>query len=626
MNKIINKILNINTEYSEETCKKIQNEIKETKNKKNKDEFKNSINNIWNLIKKYKYLVLTAIIIAIISILVSVVVNLKIQPLVDLVIKNEMNEVYTKLVPELAILLLVLAITMFLSSSIMAVLSQVIVYNLRNKTFDHLQKLEIKFFDTRNSGSIISTFVNDIELLSTALDQSIAKSILSIIKIIIVSIALIYINPLIGILLLVISSIYFYAMYIFSKKAKIYTELKQEYLSKLNGYSEEMISAMSMLKTNNATSIIQKEFEKKAEYLRYLEEKSQLYGGLVYEITSAFRYFTYMILAFVGGNLAINNIITVGTIVTYISMIRQLTDPAMELSTQITTLLSAMSGTNRVFEILNEDTEDFSGDVEIVIKDNKKYWNDNGNLIEAKGYIEVENVKFGYTDDKEILKGISLYAKPGQKIAFIGATGAGKTTIINLLNRFYNINSGKITIDSIDITRISKNVLRSQITTVLQDTNIFTGTILDNIRNGNFNATDEEIIEACIKTRANIFIEKLENKYNTIINPDETKLSQGELQLISITRALISKPLVLILDEATSSVDSNTEKLVTDAMDIIMKQSTSLVIAHRLSTIQNSKAILLIENGEIVERGEHEQLMELKGKYYELYTGKTAIV
>lgn len=587
------------------------------------------------LLKEYKYQFAIGFSSLVISSILGIISVLYLKNSIDTLSSNGINNMNT-FINNIILLCIYISLSIlfsFIGSSILAVVSQKSIYKLRNRLFEHTQNLPINFFDKHNAGKLISIYVNDVELLSTVLDQSIPKILISLIQITFTVVILLYLNVFLGIITSILLFGYLIFIATLSLKAKKYTTLRQHYLAIVNGYAEQGYSSIAMIRSYGYSQKYLDEFKEKMEYLKYSSEKSQLYTSLMYQFSNIFFYILFGIVALIGGNLAFFGFITIGSIVSYIQLVRNLSDPILIASTQLNTLLSSISGAEFVFNILKTNSEiDQTDKQQITIKivDGIKYWKNGNKLIKANGHIEFKNVNFSYlnNDKKETnltLKNISLYAKPSQKISFVGSTGAGKTTIANLVNRFYEINNGDILIDGINIKEINKNSLRSQITTVLQESILFSGSIADNIRYGNLLATDEEVKNAAILSNADEFIQKLPDKYNTIINPDDLALSQGEIQLLSIARAAVSKPLILILDEATSSIDSQTEKLIQDGIDKLMNECTTLVIAHRLSTIKNSNAILVLENGNIIERGDHDNLLSQKGLYYDLHTGKNAI-
>ena len=512
---------------------------------------------------------------------------------------------------------------------------------IRDEMFVKMERLPIKYFDTHTHGDIMSRYTNDTDTLSQMISQSIPQMISSIITIIAVVIAMVTTN-------LYLTAVVFVTMFIMllvtrlitSKSAKYFIK-QQESVGKVNGYIEEMIHGQKVIKVFCHEAITEENFDKINEELcenAYLANK---YSSILMPTLGALGNVQYIILAIVGGLFAVYGIgnITVGLIVAFLQLSKTFIRPISQVSQQLNSIVMALAGARRIFDLMDEQPEQDNGYVTLVnakYEDGKlvettektemwawKHPHSDGRLeyVELKGHIELFNVDFGYDENKLVLHDISLYAKPGQKIAFVGATGAGKTTITNLLNRFYDIEDGKIRYDGININKIKKSDLRLSLGMVLQDTNLFTGTIRDNIRYSDDSATDEEVIKAAKLANAHDFIKRLPNGYDTIIDGDGSNLSQGQRQLLSIARAALNDPPVMILDEATSSIDTRTEKIVQDGMDKLMEGRTVFVIAHRLSTVRNSKAIIVLDHGRIIERGNHEDLIAEKGVYYRLYTG-----
>ena len=607
--------------------------IKE-KNKKQYEEIskkntaKNPIKTLFRLLgflKLEKTLFIVGFIISVITTILGIGANLLLKPIIDEItsgnIDGFINNIYIYAVVGVAATLLG-----FTGSTTLAIMAQKVVFKIRKKLFDHMESLSIEYFDNNQSGDIMSVYSNDVELLSTALDQSITKIIIAIMQITITMGILIYLNWILALAIFVLITLYSIGVIFLGNKTNKHSKLKQHRIGNMNAYSEEMLTGMQTVKVFNHEKNNIEEFTNRADQLQNSSIKTSFYGISAHALSGFFNGLLFGIIGITGGLLQVKGYITLGMIVVYIQFVRNLSYPIETMANQFATLVTSLAGAERIFAILDSKPEIDEGHVKIECRDNKKYWNDNGNLIEAKGFVEFKDVDFSYNNKDLALEGISLYAKPGQKIAFVGSTGAGKTTVTNLVNRFYEIKGGEILIDGINIQNIRKQDLRENITTVLQDTTLFTGTIKENIKYGNIDATDEEAEKAAKISNAHCFIENLPDKYDTLINPDDISLSQGEMQLLSIARAAVSSPLILILDEATSSIDTNTERLVQNGLDNLMKKFTTLVIAHRLSTVQNSNAIMVIDQGRIIERGDHDDLLLQKGKYYNLYTGKDVLV
>ena len=522
---------------------------------------------------------------------------------------------------------------------LMVNVSQGVLRDIRNDLFNHLQTLPIVYFDRNSYGDIMSRFTNDIDTLEMMMSQSVSQVVSSIISIIAVFISMLSLN--IPLTLLVVVGIFLMTRVTKGviKKSGSYFGSQQKSLGALNGFIEEMIEGQKVIKVFNHEEDAKEDFDKLNEEWFTNSSLANTYGNMVGPITNNIGHLLYVIIALCGGLLAIyTGSFTLGAIASFLALTNSFTRPIMMITGQFNQVIRAIAGAGRIFEVMDEKEEENEGTVKLVnvsvnngeLTEEEDYtgtwaWKKDDKLILLKGDVRLNNVSFGYTEEKEVLHDISLYAKPGQKIAFVGSTGAGKTTISNLLNRFYDIQKGTITYDGIDIKEINKKDLRRSLGMVLQDTNLFTGTIMENIRYGNLHASDEECINAAKLANADDFIRVLPDGYNTKISGNGSNLSQGQRQLLSIARCAVANPPAMILDEATSSIDTRTEKIVQDGMDKLMKNRTVFVIAHRLSTIQNSKAIMVLEHGRIIERGDHEDLIKQHGRYYELYTGKVEL-
>lgn len=524
---------------------------------------------------------------------------------------------------------------------IMVHISQNAVAQIRRDLFHKMQDLTLKYFDTHSHGDLMSRYTNDIDTISEAINNSLAGIISNVIMFFGVLIMMIILSPILTLLTGVMIALILFTAQLIGKKSKHYFSLQQKKLGLVNGYIEEMMEGQKVVKVFSYENKAIDEFSRRNEELRVAATNAHTFAGMMMPALGNLSYANYALTSSVGGIMAIAGMLDIGTLVSFLQYSRQVSHPISHMSQQMNTILSALAGAERILEVMEEKEEIDEGKVTLkrveicedqsfkTTEKNTGCWawevtNEGGekSLVPLKGDVRFENVVFGYNEEKVVLKNISLFAKPGQKIAFVGSTGAGKTTITNLINRFYEIQSGTITYDGINIKDIKKDSLRQSLGIVLQDTHLFTGSVADNIRYGRLDATDEEIVAAAKLANAHTFIKHLPQGYDTMLTADGTNLSQGQRQLLSIARAAVADPPVLILDEATSSIDTRTEKLIEEGMDKLMENRTVFVIAHRLSTIRNSKAIMVLEQGEIIERGSHEDLIEEKGRYYRLYTGQ----
>lgn len=513
--------------------------------------------------------------------------------------------------------------------------AQKVLFDIRRDLFAHMQTLPLKFFDTRQHGDVMSYFTNDVDTISDALNNSFAMVIQSFIQIVGTLTLLFVLNWQLTIVVAACYVVMFLYIRFSGKRSKAYYTRQQKSLGDLDGYIEEMVNGQKVVKVFNHESDNLEVFRAKNEALRKAGTGAQGYAATMIPAVVSISYVNYAIVAILGGIMALKGMTDVGSLASYLVFVRQSAAPINQFTQQSNFLLAALAGAERVFEAMRQKPEVDDGKVTLVHAENhdgklcacdKKtgLWawkKPDGTLVPLCGDVRFEHVKFGYSAKKPVLKDISLYAKPGQKIAFVGSTGAGKTTITNLINRFYDVQGGKILYDGIDVRDIKKDDLRRSLGIVLQDTHLFTGTIADNIRFGKLDATQEEIENAAKIANADSFIRRLPNGYNTMVTSDGANLSQGQRQLLAIARAAVADPPVLILDEATSSIDTRTEALIEKGMDSLMEGRTVFVIAHRLSTVRNANAIMVLEHGEIVERGDHEDLLRQKGMYYRLYNG-----
>lgn len=539
---------------------------------------------------------------------------------------------------------LVGTLAQYMQQKIMIGISQNAIQKLRNELFQKMQKLPVRYYDTNNHGDLMSRFTNDVDAVGEMLNNTVVQMISGLISIIGTFSLMLYTNVWLTLITVVMIPLMLQAVKKIGSMSRKYYRAQQAALGTLNGYIEETVTGQKVVKVFCHEEEAKEEFDYLNTDLRGKQIKAQFFGGIMGPVMGNMGQVSYSLTACIGGILCVLRGFDIGGLTVFVNYSRQFSRPLNEIAMQVNTIFSALAGAERVFAVMDEapEAEDAADAIAIreeeesfcyvipktnaaakdqrimtdILREDAEYY-----YKKVNGAVTLEDVTFGYNPDKTILKHVSLYAKPGQKIAFVGSTGAGKTTITNLINRFYDINEGSITVDGIPVTAIRRDDLRRSIAMVLQDTHLFTGTVRENIRYGRLDATDEEVEQAAKTASAHSFIMRLENGYDTLLEGDGANLSQGQRQLINIARAAISKAPILILDEATSSVDTRTEKHIEKGMDRLMAQRTTLVIAHRLSTVRNANAIMVLENGEIIERGDHEDLLVQKGRYYELYTG-----
>lgn len=599
--------------------------------------------------KQYKVQFTFVVICIVISSITSVLGLVSLKTLIDEYITpliGTENPDFTGLVSfvaKIGILFGIGIVTTYVYNRLMAIIAQSVLRDIRNEMFDKMQSLPIKYFDTHTHGEIMSYYTNDTDALRQMISQSLPNLISSSVTIVSTVISMIALSPILSLFTFAFSAFTILVTKTIASKSSKFFISQQNSLAAVNGYVEEMINGQKVIKVFTHEDKTIEEFNELNEKLNSDMYNANRFANSLMPIAANLGNLQYVSVAVVGSLIALssgNPTAMIGTLVSFLNLTKSFSQPITQVMNQFNSIIMALAAAGRIFNMMDEKPELDEGYVTLVnaeinekgeIKEVDsytgkwawKYLHHDGKLeyIELRGYIELKDVDFGYEPEKTILHDVSLYAKPGQKIAFVGATGAGKTTITNLINRFYEIEKGKIYYDGIDITKIKKDDLRHSLGMVLQDTNLFTGTIKENIKYGKADATDEEVIEAAKLANAHDFIERLPNGYDTMLTENGAQLSQGQRQLLSIARAAINNPPVMILDEATSSIDTRTEKIVQDGMDKLMNGRTVFVIAHRLSTVRNAKAIIVLEHGKIIERGEHDFLIEQKGQYYQLYTG-----
>jgi ATP-binding cassette subfamily B multidrug efflux pump len=556
-------------------------------------------------------------------------INGMISPVIDALIGDNDSGLFVKYLLIMVALVVISSISQYIGNLSMAKLAQKTVYKIREDMFSHMEKLPVSYFDKHSHGELMSTFTNDVDMLNQSLEQSASQILISFVTVVGTFTVMIILSPILTAVVAAMLVVMIYSIRFVSKRSAKNYRMQQAALGDMNGYTEEMMSGQKVVKVFNYEDRAIDTFSKKNEELRNASTLASTYGVMLMPIMGNLSFVMYAIISMFGAYLVMINQLSIGNIASFLLYTRTVSRPITMVSNQLNSLFAALAGAERIFNVLDEKIETDEGDVTL-LKDctGKKAlcWmvpkgDGDYEKVPLKGFIEFKDVNFGYSPEKRVLNKINLYAKPGQKIAFVGSTGAGKTTVTNLINRFYEINEGEILYDGIDIKRINKHDLRSTMSIVLQDVHLFEGTVKENIRYGRLDATDDEVVEAAKLANAHYFIKHLPDGYDTVLSSDGQNLSQGERQLLSIARAAIADPIILILDEATSSVDTRTEKLIAEGMDKLMAGRTTFVIAHRLSTVRNANAIMVIEHGEIIERGDHDELMAQKGRYYALNAG-----
>jgi ATP-binding cassette subfamily B protein len=603
-------------------------------NKKSKAAFKpkdskKTLIRLFSYFKFYKILFVFGILSIILSSLAEVAATGMLSPIIDIFVSGGSADNAIKYILIMAGFVLVVAFGQYIGNRTMAGLAQKIIHRIREEMFAHMEKLPISYFDTQSHGELMSTFTNDVDMLNQSLEQSVSQIIISIVTVIGTFIMMLVISPVLTLVVVIMLILMFVVIKFIGSKSADYFRNQQLRLADMNGYIEEMMSGQKVVKVFNYENRAIEDFKNRNDELRKSSSRASTFGVMLMPIMGNLTFVLYSVTAMLGSFLVIKGSLSVGNIAAFLQYTRTISRPITMVSNQLNTLFAALAGAERIFNILDEEVEMDEGDVSLIRDCNGvgnhcwKVPKEDGSSenVSVNGNITFKDVDFGYVPEKQVLKNINLYAKPGQKIAFVGSTGAGKTTITNLINRFYEINNGSILYDGIDIRRINKFDLRSTMSIVLQDVHLFEGTVADNIRYGRLDATDGEVKEAAKLANAHYFIKHLPQGYDTMLITDGQNLSQGERQLLSIARAAIADPEILILDEATSSVDTRTEKLISEGMDKLMEGRTTFVIAHRLSTVRDSNAIMVLENGKIIERGNHDELMTQEGRYYALNAG-----
>lgn len=614
-----------------------------------------TVKRLLGYLKPYRGRLVLVTVCIILSAFVSVVSSLFLQTLID----DYIAPLLVEAIPDfsgLARVIIIMgciycigALTCLIYNRVMVQVAQGTLKHIRDSMFSNMQSLPLKYFDTHTHGNVMSCYTNDTDTLRQMIAQGLPQIISSAVTIIAVFIAMLYVSVWLTAVVLAFIVVMLLVVGRIAGKSGSYFIAQQDSLAGLNGYIEEMVNGQKVIKVFCHEDKAREVFRSKNDVWRNNSTSANAYANILMPIMNALGYILYIVIAIVGGYMAISgaanfslvgsNVLTLGMIASFLTLTRSFTNPLSQVSNQLNSIIMALAGASRIFDLMDEKPETDEGYVTLVnakIVDGRlcesdcrtgmwawKHPHKDGSLTytELKGHIVMENVDFGYTQDKLVLHNISIYAEPGQKVALVGATGAGKTTITNLLNRFYDIADGKIRYDGININKIKKADLSRSLGVVLQDVDLFTGTVMDNIRYGKLNASDDECVAAAKRANADGFIRMLPKGYDTLLSGDGSGLSQGQRQLISIARAAVADPPVMILDEATSSIDTRTESIVQRGMDALMSGRTVFVIAHRLSTVKNSDVIIVLELGNIIERGSHERLIEKKGKYYQLYTG-----
>ena len=626
------------------------NKKQNRKPKLSKDTLKTAKRLLKYVTETYKMRFILVFICILISSVATISVSLSLKFLLDdfiIPLIGQQSPDFTELYQALAVLgciFLLGVISTFIYTRMMVYIGQGVLKRVRDDMFEHMLTLPIRYFDQRTNGSVMSLYTNDTDTLRQMISQAIPQALMSFFTIIVTFISMVALSPLLTVLAVAVIFVMTFVTRKIGGNSGKYFVSQQMALADVTGFVEERMNGQRVVKVFNHERKSEEEFDRLNEALFESASSANTFANMMGPVIGNIGNLQFVLTAVLGGFLSVMGVggITLGVMASYLQFTKSFTQPFMQVAQQFNSIVMALAGAERIFQLIDEETEKDEGYVTLVnarkdadgniteCKERTGTWawkhphsaDGSVSYTELTGDVVFEDVTFGYNEDKVILKDISLYAKPGQKLAFVGSTGAGKTTITNLINRFYDIQEGKIRYDGINITKIKKDDLRRSLGIVLQDTHLFTGTIMDNIRYGKLDATDDEVYQAARLAHADKFIRMLPNGYQTMLSGDGEELSQGQRQLLSIARAAVADPPVLILDEATSSIDTRTESIVQKGMDNLMKGRTVFVIAHRLSTIRNSDAIIVLDHGKIIERGDHEDLIKMKGTYYQLYTGK----